>query len=465
MEFKKIIENLNALLGVEAVFFIQEMILVFKEKGCNISLEDAIINTQKYQYLEEHNKYKFYQLVQSVFNENIVLQKSMQRYLNIREHSSKTYTKEDTSFEADTLYGDETLKIVDEISSTIINKFELEKASQECSNFLLYGEPGIGKTQILKNVIAKVIKRIDIEYIEIRNIDIETTNDVQSLSNKILSLISQNKKIIIFIDEIDGIIQKRDPKNGNHSNKKIVNDLIQLIDSNKNKKISIMATTNFYDSLDEAFVRSGRFKAYKLWYPDYNERYNIAHNILLENKEAFKYVFTNEVVQENKNKGFFVRKAVKGSVCMVELFGGLQKEKKDLLELYALFLSIFTVKQTQADIIMQTKTLISCSAEYIKKEKGGAIEVISDTVDKIYRNFFRKNNKTNKPLMNYIHHFLQRYLEDRNSIDKLKEELRQTAEKEDIRFPQHIISKNDFEISAKEIVLNASVYTEPRWNV
>ena len=134
----------------------------------------------------------------------------------------------------------------DDITKNITNI--LDNFEKNRSNLLikrgiyLYGNPGIGKTTF----VIKLLKLLDYDVIhydagDIRNKNIiETiTKDTMANTNVISYFTKKRKKIVIVMDEIDGM---------NNGDKGGINSLIKLIRPKKTKKQSIGKKKKFYAS-------------------------------------------------------------------------------------------------------------------------------------------------------------------------------------------------------------------------
>ena len=127
-----------------------------------------------------------------------------------------------------------TLLDIDDITKNITNI--LDNFEKNRSNLLikrgiyLYGNPGIGKTTF----VIKLLKLLDYDVIhydagDIRNKNIidTITKDTMANTNVISYFTKKRKKIVIVMDEIDGM---------NNGDKGGINSLIKIIRPKKNEK-------------------------------------------------------------------------------------------------------------------------------------------------------------------------------------------------------------------------------------
>ena len=154
----------------------------------------------------------------------------------------------------------DSIVINDELKNELIEKLMVWKNDKEWyvehqlvykKGVLLYGEPGTGKSSIVK-AISNIFGNALI-----------ITTDVESLSGRITDILQYRKTydgtIIILIEDIDMYFKNR--KNIKEDNlMSEQNMLFQLIDGPYSTENTIyIATTNYLDRLDNALVRPGRF--------------------------------------------------------------------------------------------------------------------------------------------------------------------------------------------------------------
>jgi chaperone BCS1 len=116
--------------------------------------------------------------------------------------------------------------------------------------YLFYGVPGSGKSLLIRR-IAKEFS-LNIIYVGV-------TNDFDWLKNRISLTIDNNYTLIVF-EDIDIFTENREQKEKeNKKNKNDLNQMFDLIDGSFmfDKSIFVL-TTNYYDQLDSALIRSGR---------------------------------------------------------------------------------------------------------------------------------------------------------------------------------------------------------------
>jgi len=128
---------------------------------------------------------------------------------------------------------------------------------------LLVGPPGTGKTMLARAIAAESGAAF---------VSVSAANDVmsmwygeaerklQAIFDKARALSKQGKSVIVFFDEIDSVTPSRDQPNVHEATKRLVTVLLTNMNGFRDDpNITILATTNRPESMDEAILRSGRF--------------------------------------------------------------------------------------------------------------------------------------------------------------------------------------------------------------
>lgn len=166
------------------------------------------------------------------------------------------------------------------------NRNEIVKSGINMPNTLIfYGPPGCGKTKLAQYVA----KNVGLPLITTR-LDGLISSYLGSTAKNIRAIFdyAQNVPCVLFLDEFDAIAKIRDDANELGELKRIVNSLLQNIDSIKNGSI-IIAATNHEKLLDPAVWRRFMFRI-NILKPEENVRKNIIDNCLSEFKLSNKYL-------------------------------------------------------------------------------------------------------------------------------------------------------------------------------
>lgn len=163
---------------------------------------------------------------------------------------------------------------------------ELEQAGVSISkSMLLYGAPGCGKTSIAHYVSEKtnlplVVARLDGIVSSLLG---STAKNLRKIFNYASSM-----PCILFLDEFDAIAKARDDNHELGELKRVINSLLQNIDSMPTSCV-LIAATNHPELLDKAIWRRFTSKI-EVGMPDDEAREKIIHNLI----SGFKCPFVED---------------------------------------------------------------------------------------------------------------------------------------------------------------------------
>ena len=131
---------------------------------------------------------------------------------------------------------------------------------------ILYGPPGTGKTLLALATIGEIKKRQnkDVHFIKINSRDLEQkyVGVTEEMWRKVFQELQDNQPSVLFIDEIEALMQDRNGLKDNSSNSEtsVVAQLLQSIDEleKTNAQVWIIGATNRINAVDPAIKRSGR---------------------------------------------------------------------------------------------------------------------------------------------------------------------------------------------------------------
>lgn len=282
---------------------------------------------------------------------------------------------------ADIIYPDENnIEVIlskrnaDKLGSFILSYKNADKLNDlgigVSNTLLLYGPPGCGKTKCA----YLIAKQLNLPLV-IARLDSLISSYLGTTAKNIRNLFEFAQKIpcVLFLDEFDAIAKARDDNNELGELKRVVNSLLQNVDS-MSKDSLLLAATNHQQLLDSAVWR--RFD-YKL-------------EIELPDKEAISkliYLFTGHMgtlsekdVTELSTLFFglsgaeieeLITKSIRNAVIHNHSF-----DKKNIYEEY------FILQNILPQNCNDTRKLLQIKAKYLRKcnEKIFSLQVIADVL-------------------------------------------------------------------------------------
>jgi transitional endoplasmic reticulum ATPase len=125
------------------------------------------------------------------------------------------------------------------------------------NGILLYGPPGCGKTFIVK----KLAEELGYNYVEMNPSSVATPYVHGAVGNisKVFETAKLQAPSVIFIDEIEGLVPKREEL-GSHADikKEEINEFLLQLNNAGDSRILVVGATNRPHMIDTAILRSGR---------------------------------------------------------------------------------------------------------------------------------------------------------------------------------------------------------------
>ena len=140
----------------------------------------------------------------------------------------------------------ETNLVLTDTQERFISHFEKRILRGSHARYLLNGDPGTGKTQVIRRIIKNVVPNATFIMP-----DFTTSNDLKVIMEA-CEIFSPG---VVIMDDIDIYIGSRDK--GSQTN--ILSDFLSYFDGIKKRNISLLASTNDKSLVDKAAERPGRF--------------------------------------------------------------------------------------------------------------------------------------------------------------------------------------------------------------
>ena len=123
--------------------------------------------------------------------------------------------------------------------------------------YLFYGPPGCGKTFLTEAIAAETglkMYKMDLSKIGSSYVN-QTAKNIQGAFDFLKAQAQKdNKPVLLFIDEVDSLVRKRQSDEQSAEDSKTTTTLLKLIHEARDNGIIVIAATNRYDILDEAFT-------------------------------------------------------------------------------------------------------------------------------------------------------------------------------------------------------------------
>jgi transitional endoplasmic reticulum ATPase len=163
--------------------------------------------------------------------------------------------------------------LINDVINPLLNPEKYQKFKLSIPNgILLFGPPGCGKTFIVK----KLAEELEYNFIEMKPSSVGTPYVHGAVSNiaKVFDSARMSAPSIIFIDEIEGLIPRREELSSSADIKKEeINEFLLQLNNAGSDRILVVGATNRPEMIDTAIMRSGRMdKRIFIPPPDFDAR-------------------------------------------------------------------------------------------------------------------------------------------------------------------------------------------------
>jgi SpoVK/Ycf46/Vps4 family AAA+-type ATPase len=174
--------------------------------------------------------------------------------------------------------------------------FRKGNLTKPCKGILLFGPPGTGKTMLAKAVATE--SGANFISISMASIGSKWFGEGEKYSRAVFTLASKISPCVIFIDEVDCILGRRENHGEHEAMRKIKNELMMMWDGLKtkqNERVLVLAATNRPFDLDEAVLRRLP-RRLLVDLPDTENRLKIL-KVILKNEDLSTSVDLNEIAK------------------------------------------------------------------------------------------------------------------------------------------------------------------------
>jgi len=174
--------------------------------------------------------------------------------------------------------------------------FRKGNLTKPCKGILLFGPPGTGKTMLAKAVATE--SGANFISISMASIGSKWFGEGEKYSRAVFTLASKISPCVIFIDEVDCILGRRENHGEHEAMRKIKNELMMMWDGLKtkqNERVLVLAATNRPFDLDEAVLRRLP-RRLLVDLPDTENRLKIL-KVILKNEDLSGSVDLNEIAK------------------------------------------------------------------------------------------------------------------------------------------------------------------------
>lgn len=195
-----------------------------------------------------------------------------------------------------------------------------KKGIRPIKGIILEGKPGNGKTLFAKALAGEA----NVNFIATKGADFQSA--MMSMGAKKIKMLfkkaKRHKPCIIFIDEFDGIGERRNYAGTgvDKENNRIITAMLNEMDGfDTENGILVIAATNSFNSLDPALIRPGRFDLkYNISDPDFNTRVELI-DLYTKKKNLSEEIDKNKLADAFENLSCSAIETILNEASMISL--------------------------------------------------------------------------------------------------------------------------------------------------